>query len=157
MYFGSSDEIDSHNTLDIDGDTDIVRLNKHEMDNKSKKNIAAYLRGKISEHEYRFNNGMCINPDEVLKVVLTDEDIDFNDIDILYIGDLEFKRKRFKNSYDNVKMFSTIKNGEDDYYLKEEDRYLSREESCHMIGLIDKSENITFSIDAGAWIKIRKG
>ena len=156
MYFGSDDEINSYATLDIDGDTDIVMLNKHEMDNKSRKNIATYLRDRISEQEYRFNKGICLNADEVLKIVLTDEDMDLSKIDTLYIGDLEFKRKRFKDIYDDVHMFKVIKDGNDSYFLKEGDRYISQEESCHVIDLVDKSDNITFSIDTDAWVKIQK-
>ena len=156
MHFGGNDQINSYARLDIDGDKDVVMLNKHEMDNKSRKNIAVYLRDRISEQEYRFNKGIHINPDEVLEIVLTDEDMDFSNIDTLCIGDLEFKRKRFKDIYRDIHMFMVIKNGDDSYFLKEGDRYLSREESCHMIDLIDKSGNITFSVDTDAWIKIQK-
>lgn len=144
MYFGSNDEINMYDTLDIDGDKDIIRFNRHEMDNKSRKNIASYLRDRVLEQ------------DETLKIVLTDEDIDFSNIDTLCIGDLEFRRKRFKNSYNNVKIFLVIKNGDDSYFLKEGYRYLSREESCHAVDLIDKSGNVTFSVDKDVWVEIRK-
>ena len=156
MYFGGNDQINSYARLDIDGNKDIVTFNRHEMDNKSRRNIAIYLRDRISEQEYRFNKGIRINPDEVLKIVLTDEDIDFNNIDTLCIGDLEFKRKRFKDVYNDIHMFMVIKNGDDSFFLKEGDRYLSREESCHVVDLIDKSGNITFSVDTDVWIKIQK-
>lgn len=156
MYFGSNDEIDSYTTLDIDSDADIVRLNKHEMDNKSRKNIAAYLRDKISEQDHRSNNDIYTNQDEILQIEMIGEDIDFNSIDSLYIEDLEFKRKRFKNSYNDVRIFTTIENGECSYHLKEGNRYLSLEESWQVVDLIEKSGNVTFSVDKDAWIKIQK-
>ena len=156
MYFGDNDEIDSNIRLDIDCDKDIVMFDKHEMDNKSRKNVASYLRDRISGQEYRFKKGIYVDQDEVLEIALTDEDIDFNNIDSLCIGDLEFKRKRFKDVYRDIHMFMVIKNGDDSFFLKEGDRYLSREESCHMIDLIDKSGNITFSVDTDVWIKIQK-
>lgn len=157
MHFGSNDEINRYSTLDIDGDKDIVMFNKHEMDNKSRKNIASYLRDRISKQEYRFDKGTCESPDETFEVVLTDENLDWNNIETICIGDIEFRRKRFKNLYNNVKMFLVIKNGEDSYFMREGNRYLSREESCHVIDLIYNSGNITFSIDTDAWVKIQKG
>lgn len=118
MYFGGNDQISSYVRLDIDGNNDIVTFNRHEMDNKSRKNIATYLRDRISEHEYRFKKGIHINPDEVLKIVLTDEDMDFNNIDTLCIGDIEFKRKRFKDVYRDIHMFMVIKKWGRQLFLK---------------------------------------
>jgi hypothetical protein len=156
MYFGPDDEIDHYSRLDIDGDKDIIRFNKHEVDNKSRKNIGACLRSRISKPRYRFNRGICINPDETLEIEIIGEAIDFNNMDSLYIGDIEFKRKRFKNRYENVRMFFVIENGEGSYYLKEGYRYLSLEESCHVVDLVDRSDDNTFYVDADLWIKIQK-
>lgn len=155
MYFGLNDEISVYNKLDIDGDKDIILFNKHEVDNKSRKNIAAYLRTRISEQRYRFNRGVYISPEETFEIEIIGNDVDFSKIDSLYIGDLEFKRKRFKSRYDNVRVFFEIKNGEDNSFLKEGDRYLSPEESCHVVDMIDKSDDTTYYIDKDAWIKIK--
>jgi len=154
MYFGLNDEIGVYNRLDIDGDEDIIRFDKHEVDNKSRKNIAAYLR-RISEQMYRFNRGVYISPEETFKIEIIGEDVDFSKIDSLYIGDLEFRRKRFKSRYNNVHMFFEIKNGECSYFLKEGYRYLSPEESCHVVDLVDGCDDITFYIDKDAWVKIK--
>lgn len=168
MYFGNNDEIYSYSILDIDGEKDIVKFNRHEMDNKSRKNIATYLRERICERKYRFHRGIESNEkeseeerkkeseEETFEIIMKDENIDFSNIDTLCLGDIEFKRKRFKNSYNSVKMFLIIKNGEASYFLREGNRYLSQEESCSTIDLIDKSDNITFYVDIDAWIKIKK-
>jgi hypothetical protein len=155
VYFGFNDEIDEHDRLDIDGDKDIIMFNKHEVDNNSRRNIASYLRNRISEQMYRFNRGVHIRPEETFKIDIIGEDIDYSKIDSLYIGDLEFKRKRFKSRYDNVHVFFEIKNGEYSYFLKEGDRYLSPEESCHLVDLVDGCGDITFCIDKDTWIKIK--
>jgi hypothetical protein len=157
MYFEPGDEINKYCRLDIDEDKDIIRFNKHEVDNKSRKNIGACLRDRISKQRYLFNHGMHISSDETLDIEIIGEGIDFDNIDSLYIGDLEFKRKRFKNSYNDVRMFLVIQNGKDIYYyLKEGDRYLSPEESCHVVDLVDKSGDNTFYADTDSWIKIQK-
>jgi len=116
MYFGPGDEINKYCRLDIDDDKDIIMFNRHEMDNKSRKNIASCLRDRISKQRYLFNHGMYTNSGETLDIEIIGGDIDFDNIDSLYIGDLEFKRKRFKNSYNDVRMFLVIQNGKDIYY-----------------------------------------
>ena len=155
MYFGLNDEISVYNRLDIDSEKNIVRFDKYEVDNKSRKNIASYLRNRISEQRYCLNRGVHIGPEEIFKIEIIGEDIDFSKIDSLYIEDLEFKRKRFKSIYDNIHVFFEIKNGEENYFLKEGDRYISPEESCHVVDLVDECDDNTFFIDKDTWIKIK--
>lgn len=155
MYFGFNSELNKYSRLDIDGEKDIVCLNRQEMDNKSRKNIGAYLRDRTSKQGYRFSDCMSANSDEVLKAVLA-KDIDFDNVDSLYIGDIEFKRKRFKNVYRNVKIFLIIKNGECKHFLMEGYRYLSLEEACHAVDLIDNLGSIMFSVDKDIWVEIQK-
>lgn len=139
MYFGGNDEINKYSRLDIDGDNDIVRLNGHEMDNKSKKNIATYLRNKVSILKFVFNKGIPINSDKKLEITIVDKSINTD--------------KKFKNSYKNICLIINIENGESSYYLREGYRWLSLDESNHIIDLIHKSDNITYYINVDLWSK----
>jgi len=119
MYFGSNDIIDNYYRIDIEeGDTgSIVKLNKKEMDNKSVKNIADYLRSIIPVPTYRFERGILISGEEKLELSIIDD--------------------IFKDSYENVHLIYWKYPYEDiEYRLREGCRYLSLEECHHVINLI---------------------
>lgn len=133
--------------IEEDGMNSIVKVNnkdtvnKNDIDNKSRKNIAIDLRIKIPELTYHFRQGISINPDEKLEIkVINDDmgnDINLNDIDTIDINGIEIKIQKFKKSYKNVHLTYWKHPYEDmEYRLKEGDRYLSVEESHHVINLI---------------------
>lgn len=127
--------------IEEDGINSIIKVNKKDMDNKSIKNIAIDLRSKIPELTYHFRQGISINPDEKLEIkVINDDmgnDININDIDTIGINGIEIKIQKFKKSYKNVHLTYWKHPYEDmEYRLKEGSRYLSIEESHHVINLI---------------------
>lgn len=129
--------------IDIEGDdiNSIIKVNKKDIDNKSRKNIAIDLRSKIPELTYRFKQGILISPDEKLEIKIINNDVDnglnLNDVDTIDINGVEIKRQKFKRSYKNVHLVYWKNSYEDtEYGLKEGCRYLSIEESRHAINLI---------------------
>ena len=120
MYF-SGDYLDEYYRIDIE-ESGTVKLNKNEMDNKSVKNLAAYLRNRIPVLTYRFKRGISVSGEEKLKIVIIDE--------------------MFKNSYENIRLIHWKYPYEDvEYRLREGCRYLSIEECHHVINLISPPQN----------------
>lgn len=127
--------------IEEDGVNSIIKINKNDIDNKSRKNIAIDLRNKIPELIYRFRQGISINPDEKLEIkVINDDmgnDINLNEIDTIDINGIEIKIQKFKKSYKNIHLTYWKHPYEDmEYRLKEGSRYLSIEESHHVINLM---------------------
>jgi len=160
-----------HIRIDIEGD--IVKFNGKELDNKSRKNVASDLRYLIPESVcYRFKQGITLKGDEKLVITILGDDIKkirkietsniieavniadditdkINNIEVIKINDIEIERKRgkYKDSYKNVKLCYTIRYGEEECHLKEGCRYLSLEETHHIIDLIYKLEGTIFGLD----------
>lgn len=103
--------------------------------------LAIDLRNKIPELTYRFRHGISINPDEKLEIKIinndADNDLNLNEIDTIDINGVEIKIQKFKKSYKNIHLIYWKHPYEDmEYALKEGSRYLSIEESHHVINLI---------------------
>lgn len=115
-----------HVRIDIEGE--IVKFNRKELDNKSRKNIARDLRSLIPRLSYRFGGGIELRNDEKLVITILDDNI-------------------CKNSYKNVKLSYNIIHGEEVCYLKEGYRYLSLEEMHRIINLIHEPEKTIIYLD----------
>lgn len=160
-----------HVRIDIEGD--IIKFNGKELDNKSRKNVASDLRYLIPESVYyRFKQGIALKGDEKLVVTILGDDIkkirkietnniietvnitdnmtdEINNAKVIKIDGIDIERKRgeYKNLYKNVKLCYAIRYGEEKCYLKEGCRYLSLEETHHIIDLIHKPEGTAFGLD----------
>lgn len=149
MYFDINDQISEDDRIDIEEYTTgtIARLNKNELDNKSRKYIAAYLRSIIPSPEYLFKKGINISGDEKLEITICDEPI--NKIDRININGIEIKLENYKNFYNDIHLNYWKNYYEDNEYgLKEGFRYLSIEETNHVINLIySESIIITLRVD----------
>jgi len=149
--------------IEENGINSVIKVNKKDIDNRSRKNIAIDLRRKIPELTYRFKQGILINPDEKLEIKIInndmDNDINLDNIDTININGIEIKKQKFKKSYKNVYLACSKHPYEDaEYALKEGCRYLSIEESHHVINLIwpiAPPGHTIFSIDVDLFTNIR--